>query len=221
MKLESRMRQSIKRRKGTLIFRSDVSALGSQTQVTHALDALIHKGELLRIARGIYAKANRESEEGPVRPKGSLEAIINEFAQKFELVLHNASRYTSLKTKHGEIVVDTETPRVSRTLIIDGKTIHFQSCRRKRQDQDKLQPLEIPRVGIDRYVQKLARRYKVSYTFSTMDKWAESVTRLAGDEVRRDHTEDLIVALKRAGKISKQDVARLTVNYLRERKQSV
>ena len=33
--------------------------------------------------------------------------------------------------------------------------------------------------------------------------------------------QDLLVALKRAGKLSKDDMARLLVNYLRERKQGV
>lgn len=54
-----------------------------------------------------------------------------------------------------------------------------------------------------------------------MDQWADAVTRLAGDEVVNDTVEDLLVALKRAGKITKQEVAILSVNYLREQKQSV
>ena len=54
-----------------------------------------------------------------------------------------------------------------------------------------------------------------------MDQWADAVTRLAGDEVIQDTIEDLLVALKRAGKISQQDVGMLSINYFREQKQSV
>jgi len=52
-----------------------------------------------------------------------------------------------------------------------------------------------------------------------MDQWAETVTRLAGDEVRSGPVQDMLIALKRAGKLSTGDMAALLVNYLRERKQ--
>ena len=43
-----------------------------------------------------------------------------------------------------------------------------------------------------------------------------------GDEAARSGpVQDLLVALKRAGKLSKADMACLLVNYLRERKQGV
>lgn len=37
--------------------RSDLASLGSQSQVTFVLSKLIDSGELLRISRGFYAKA--------------------------------------------------------------------------------------------------------------------------------------------------------------------
>jgi hypothetical protein len=222
MKLEVRMRQSIKRRSGIVVFRSDVAALGSQTQVTHALGELLEKGELLRLATGIYAKAKREVADGTVRPLGSLEVIISETAQKLGLVLHeNLPSCVSGSTDRDEIVVETETPRISRYLIIDGKIVRFRSYRRKPQNDAGSLSLTIPTEGVARFVEDLARRYKVIYTNNPMDQWAEAVTRLAGDEVNSDSTEDLLVALKRAGKLSKKDVVTLAVNYFRERKQNV
>ena len=71
------------------------------------------------------------------------------------------------------------------------------------------------------YVRRLAGLHKVRYVPTPADKWAETVTRLAGDEVRSGPVQDLLVALKRAGKLTKDDMARLLVNYLRERKQGV
>jgi hypothetical protein len=47
------------------------------------------------------------------------------------------------------------------------------------------------------------------------------VTRPAGDEVRSGPLQDLLVALKRAGKLTKDDMAGLLVNHPRERKQGV
>ncbi len=222
MKLEDRMRQSIKRRSGTVVFRSDVAALGSRTQVTHALAVLLHNGELIRLTPGIYAKAKREVAEGPVRPQGSLEVIISDAAKKLGLVLHGMSpECPSEGASDVPLVVETETPRISRTLVIDGKTVQFRSYRRRRQECGSRPSFMIPTKGVARFVQDLACRYKVVYTCNPMDQWAEAVTRLAGDEVRSDSTEDLLVALKRAGKLSQKDVARLAVNHLRELEQSV
>ena len=54
-----------------------------------------------------------------------------------------------------------------------------------------------------------------------MDCWADAVTRLAGNNVSTDDTQDLLVALKRAGKLSANEMSSLLVNYLREKKQRV
>lgn len=221
MKLEDRMRQSIRRRSGTVLLRSDVAALGGRTQVSHALDVLLRSGELVRLGAGIYAKAQRESPEGRTRLLGSLETIIREVVQKWGLVLGEGG----LPKGHAGVddialVVETETPRISRKLIVDGKRVEFRS-RPRRPRSLKAKPLAIPSLGVARFVQDLARRYKVVYTPNPLDQWAETVTRLAGDDVRADSTEDLLIALKRAGKISTTEVAALTINHLRERKQRV
>jgi len=224
MKLEDRMRQSIRRRSGTVVLRSDVAALGSQTQVTHALDALLREGVLLRLATGVYAKATHEDPGGRVRPQGDIEAIIRETARKWGLVLPGVVPREVVGGAGDDataLVVETDTPRISRKLVIDGKLVEFRSRRRKRRDEEGRRSLTIPTAGIASFVRDLARRYKVAYVPSSMDQWADTVTRLAGDEIRSDSTQDLLVALKRAGKLSKGDVAALTVNYLRERKQHV
>lgn len=51
------------------------------------------------------------------------------------------------------------------------------------------------------YVRALARRARVTYARTYADRWAEAVTRLAGDDVQSDKTDDLLVALRRANKI--------------------
>ncbi|WP_020558486.1 DUF6088 family protein [Thiofilum flexile] len=220
MKLEARMRQSIKRRSGTVIFRSDIAALGSQTQVTHVLNALLKKGELLRLASGVYAKAKQVAGNGQVRPQASLETIIREVTKKWGLVLHEKpTPFSSGSTD--EIVIETETPRISRKLMIDGRIVWVRSQRRKPKNNALSLQQTIPTKGVARYIQDLAYQHQIIYTDNPMDQWADTVTRLAGDEVKSDGIEDLLIALKRAGKLSKQDVAILAVNYLRERQQSV
>jgi len=62
----------------------------------------------------------------------------------------------------------------------------------------------------------LARAHGVGYRPSSRDAWAEQVTRLAGDEVRLDDTELLLIALQRGGHISRPVALGLQAQYLRE-----
>jgi hypothetical protein len=71
------------------------------------------------------------------------------------------------------------------------------------------------------YVRNLADFHGIEYVPTATDQWADMVTRLAGDEVRTGPVQDLLLALMRAGKLTKNDMARLLVNYLRERKLGV
>lgn len=222
MKLETRMRQSIQHRHGVVLSRSDLAPLGSKTQVTHALNVLVKNGELLRLSLGIYVKAKRAGND--VKAQGSLDVIIREAANKLGFQLRQKDlSFEKVNTPKGEIIVEVDAPRVKRKLNINGKTICFRSYSRKsgtKKTAFKLAKTP-PTKGVARYVAELARYYNVSYCYNAMDQWADAVTRLAGDEVVHDTVEDLLVALKRAGKITKQEVAMLSVNYLREQKQSV
>lgn len=64
----------------------------------------------------------------------------------------------------------------------------------------------------------LAERHGVSYTPTAIDAWAREVTRLADDDVILDDVELLLIALQRAGHLSRPEALRLQVNYLRESK---
>ncbi|MEY0157403.1 hypothetical protein AB7W30_12750 [Providencia manganoxydans] len=216
------MRQSIQHRRGVVLTRSDLAPLGSKTQVTHALNVLMNNGELLRLSQGIYAKAKRMGND--VKAQGSLDVIIREAADKLGFQLRQKDLcFEKVNATQGEIIVVVDAPRVKRKLIINGKTICFRSYSCKSAIKNTVFKLAKtpPTKGVARYVVELARYYNVSYCFNAMDQWADAVTRLAGDEVVHDTVEDLLVALKRAGKITKQEVAMLSVNYLREQKQSV
>ncbi|RQT28542.1 hypothetical protein BCO18175_01093 [Burkholderia contaminans] len=66
-----------------------------------------------------------------------------------------------------------------------------------------------------RHVKALAREAGVQYVPTFGDHWAAAVTRLAGDEVNSDATDDLLVALTRAGKLSPSDLVRLVMAHHR------
>jgi hypothetical protein len=63
----------------------------------------------------------------------------------------------------------------------------------------------------------LAMRSGVRYQLTSADVLADTATRLSGDDVTPDEVEDLVVALKRAGIITGQEMVDLLGAYLAEK----
>jgi len=218
MKLETRIRQSITHRKGIVFLRSDLATLGSQSQVTYVLSKLVNDGELLRISRGVYAKAQLIN--GEVEACAPTDEVVREAATKLGLQLDgNVAKALGNAKQEGTVVVETNTPRTNRTLKLNGMKVILRSHQAKSTQKASVttQIDQMPTKNIQDFVIELAKHHNVSYIYNSMDQFADSVTSLAGDDVKHDHVEDLLVALKRAGKLSMQQVARLSVSYLRER----
>lgn len=217
MKLADRMRQSIRRRSGHVVLRTELAPLGSASQVSEALKALQRDGELLRLGAGVYAKARRDETSHEVTPVVDAETLGREVALKLKAqVAEGAERAR---------VLDTGGRRVSRKLTLGQKAVRYVNDRNRRASTaGRRQPWDtatFPTTDVGNYVRWLASFHGVRYAPTAADQWAETVTCLAGDEVRCGPVQDLLVALKRAGKLTKDDMARLLVNYLRERKQGV
>lgn len=66
------------------------------------------------------------------------------------------------------------------------------------------------------YIRELARKHHVHYVGTSNDVLARHITRLAGDDVELDEIERLLVALQRAGYLSRAELVRLQADYLRE-----
>lgn len=67
-------------------------------------------------------------------------------------------------------------------------------------------------------IRALAERFKIAYAETATDAWSAHVTRLAGDDVALDKVELLLIALQRAGHLSRPEALRLQVSYLRAEK---
>jgi len=217
MKLEDRMRLSIRRRTGQVMLRAELAGLGSASQVSCALKALQRDGELVRLGSGVYAKAHRDPETGEVQPLADFATLACEVADKLKLAVG-----TKVVVSSGHaLVLDTGHRRVSRKLALCGHDVTYVNDRTRPSETRNGAHLEIPTRGVAQFVRALARKYQVRYTRTQTDRWAETVTRLAGDEVRSGPVQDLLIALKRAGKLSTDDMTALLVNYLRESRQGV
>ena len=77
---------------------------------------------------------------------------------------------------------------------------------------------DIPTAGLKDYIADLARQHGVSYIKTSTDVFAETITRLADDDITTDDTEDLLVALKRAHVIDAETMVALLGNYLEEKR---
>ncbi|OXJ06547.1 hypothetical protein [Burkholderia sp. AU6039] len=217
MKLEDRMRLSIRRRTGQVMLRAELAGLGSASQVSCALKALQCDGELIRLGSGVYAKARRDPETGEVRPLADVETLAREVAGKLKFAVD-----PKIVVSPGHaLVLDTGNRRVSRKLAVCGHDVTYVNDRTRPIETRNGARLDIPTRGVAKFVHSLARKYRVRYTRTQTDQWAETVTRLAGDEVRSGPVQDLLIALKRAGKLSTDDMTALLVNYLRESRQGV
>lgn len=227
MKLEDRMRLSIRRRAGNVVLRTELAGLGSASQVSHALNSLQRNGELVRLGTGVYAKAVRAAATGVVQPLTDFETLAREAAGKLKISAPVTASTTRIagtpQDRNLTLILDTGHRRVSRKLALGSNSVAYVNDRTRSRvrPHESRSRLAIPTADVAQFVRSFARKHKVSYTRTPMDQWAETVTRLAGDEVRSGPVQDLLVALKRAGKLSADDMATLLVNYLRERKQRV
>lgn len=76
--------------------------------------------------------------------------------------------------------------------------------------------LNIPEKNVSGFIRLLAARNDVHYVESRLDRVAQIVTRLAGDNVQPDDIEGLLINLNRKGCIGSTDMMRLHSRYLDE-----
>jgi hypothetical protein len=67
-------------------------------------------------------------------------------------------------------------------------------------------------------IRRMAARNNVTASVSENDLFAHHVTRLSGDDVLLDDVEQMVIALQRAGLLSRVQAVRLQARYLRETK---
>ncbi|MDR0781580.1 MAG: hypothetical protein LBF16_12950 [Pseudomonadales bacterium] len=74
---------------------------------------------------------------------------------------------------------------------------------------------------IGAYVRNLAQIHHITATQTYADVWAEHVTAHAGDDVQCDEVENLVIALKKANKVTGVEMVQILSRYLRERSRHV
>ncbi|QFT29481.1 hypothetical protein FIV00_03215 [Labrenzia sp. THAF82] len=72
-------------------------------------------------------------------------------------------------------------------------------------------------LSAEEQIRVLAKKHDISVARTALDDWADDVTRLAGDDVRFDEVQELVVALRRARVVDGVELTRLHSRYLDER----
>ena len=167
MNIEGRILQSLRPRRDGVLFRSEIREFGSASQLSSALNSLITRGVIVRLAPGVYAKAETAKLVGS-------DKLLSDAAERRDMA-RSMQRRAALN-RHTRV-----TPTA-------------------------------------RFVRRLAKQSDVRFAPTYGDRWADTVTRLAGDEVRTDATDDLLVALARAGKLTPREMTNLVMAHQRELK---
>ena len=82
-------------------------------------------------------------------------------------------------------------------------------------DSDKTHLEGSTQLSVAEYVRELAKREGIIFAPTFADTWAVAVTKLSGDDVKSDATDDLLVALRRADKLTPREMTRLVIAHHR------
>lgn len=119
-------------RSGNVILRTELSGLGSNSQLSEALRALQAKGVLVRIGTVVYAKTRKSVATGATVPAGSLETLVTETLKKMGVMLNSgraADSYNAGETTQlpGLFVAHTGRRRIRRKIAVGGRSVVYEN----------------------------------------------------------------------------------------------
>ncbi|VVQ09911.1 hypothetical protein PS914_05045 [Pseudomonas fluorescens] len=217
METKEKILHKIKKSQKRIILRCEFDDLGGRTQVTEAIKNLVTTGYLDRIGKGVYEKTTHASSNASNEYILLLvESVFKELGEplcKAELEKRDNDRVC---------VVYTKNMRISRKLTLHGVPVcyaHSKPLESHHKIEEWKLPVdvdELPKSDVRNYIERFAEHYKIKYQRTGLDEFAEAVTRMAGDDIKLDATEKLLVVLKKNELINAKQLARLLSNYLKE-----
>ena len=185
MRVESKLRMSLSKRRGHVVLRREIAELASKSQLSKAINDLIAQGTLVRLRTGVYAKTTPGPSGRPLLP-ASRAALEREA---------DARLLQAVAPKRGLVHETTRRPaRIELPRDVD----------------------QLPTESVGEFIENFARAHGIRYRRSGLDVWAEAVTRASGDDVRLDHAQELLVALKKKNLLNDHQFSRLLTNHMRE-----
>ncbi len=132
--LETRVERRIARSKASAFVPADFTDLSDRDQVLRALRKLIHKGAILRVGYGVYARTKISTITKKPIPEQSLRVIAVEALQKNGVTIlptayereYNAGESTQVPTG---LVIGVN-KRVSKRISFNGRTVKYEKTAR-------------------------------------------------------------------------------------------
>jgi hypothetical protein len=205
MNLVDRIRQSLAKRPGRIVLRRDLENLGSATQLSHALRTLQDRGALQRLGEGVFAKP---LEDASTPPNEAIQAVLAEVLAKL-----GAPVIASVIKQHEIVAYVSRRVVRSRRLTIAGRSVRIEGTSMRGRVKLPKDVDDLPTSNVARYIRRLADAHHVTYARSGIDDWAEGVTRAAGDNVRANEVESLLIRLKERHILTGAQLSRLISNY--------
>lgn len=217
METKDKILQKFNKAKKNILLRCEFNDLGSRTQVAGALKHLVDCGYVDRVGKGIYERKN------PASTNATNEFLVTLVDSIFKELGKPLSKIEIKKRNNVRVVIAyTENIRMSRKLMIHGLSVCYNhdKLQKKLPQCDKWKiPTnvdDLPKSDVRSYIERLAEHYNIIHQRTGLDEFAEAVTRMAGDEIKLDPTEKLLVALKKKELINAKQLSRLLSNYLKE-----
>lgn len=131
MKIETRIKRFIRRTSSPVVLRAELRRFGGSSQLSVVLRSLQDQGLLVRIGKGVYAKAKLSVLSGKPIPVSPLEVLAPIALGKLGVEVqeplrnrdYNAGRTSQVPTG---LVVNTGRRRITRRLGFSGKFVEYE-----------------------------------------------------------------------------------------------
>lgn len=132
MNIKERMIRSITMRRGEIILRSDLTHLGSPSQISRLLVDFITEGRLVRLGYGVFAKARASSLSGKSVPREPLEVLAEEAFKRLRIEVKSGKAqrdYASGQSIQVPVhaVFNTGIRRINRKITVGNRTIRYEN----------------------------------------------------------------------------------------------
>jgi hypothetical protein len=131
MNIADRIKRSVSNRNADVFVFNDFDSFGSASQVGRALSGLTADGTLVKLGKGVYARAKASVLSGKPIPVKPLEVLAPQILQKYGVKLkearltnaYNSGRSTQVPTG---IVLNTGKRRITRKIGFNGKLVQYE-----------------------------------------------------------------------------------------------
>ena len=131
MNIADRIKRSVSNRSADVFLFSDFNSFGSASQVGRALAGLTADGTLVKLGKGVYARAKASVLSGRPIPVKPLEVLAPQVLHKYGVKLREArltSAYNSGRSAQVPtgVVLNTGKRRITRKIGFNGKLVQYE-----------------------------------------------------------------------------------------------